>query len=229
MKKILALALSLCLLLAAVPAMAAGQLTVVQETYTPTIIGSSSLYGYVFAEVTNSGDAPIEIKNGVYEILGADGAVIKSSNVYRAYPSILAPGETGYIHEYQSISGQDSVSAIPGYTLTVSGTETNKAGMTYLPVTATVEEVNYWFDKAYMVTSTITNNTDATIYEPYLVFGIYDAAGKLLYSDNTTLGGLGIPAGSSLEVLSIADEFTEIWKANDTIPATVKVFCYMEK
>lgn len=226
MKKMLALALSLCLLLSAVPALAAGQLTITQSTYTPAK-PSSTLYAYVYAEVTNTGDAPINAVNGVYQVLGADGSVISDNKVYKAYPAILGPGETGFIHEYVSIRDAEGPEAVPGYVLTMDGESTTNNPYTYFPATGVVEEVPYWFSTAYLVTVTITNNTDETLYEPAMSFGLYDANGKLLYADNQPLNGLGIPAGNSLEVLFAVDEFVDIWKANDTIPVTVKALAWL--
>ena len=91
MKKIVALLLAACLTLGCASALAAGKLTVNQETY--TAVAGYSFVGYVFAEVENTGDKNIEFGNGLLEILTADGDPMDSTDIYSMYPSILAPGE----------------------------------------------------------------------------------------------------------------------------------------
>ena len=99
MKKIVALLLAACLTLGCASALAAGKLTVNQETY--TAVAGYSFVGYVFAEVENTGDKNIEFGNGLLEILTADGDPMDSTDIYNMYPSILAPGEKGYVSTLQ--------------------------------------------------------------------------------------------------------------------------------
>ena len=74
--------------------------------------------------------------------------------------------------------------------------------------------------------ATVTNETSETVYQPNVVLAAYDADGKLLYTDVTTLYSVGIPAGQTVEVLitvdsSVSDQWTET-------PATVEAIVYVE-
>lgn len=227
MKKILALVMALCLLMGCSTAMAAGKLVVNQETYTPIEMYSDSFYAYIFAEVTNTGDKNVEFGSGIFEVLNADGDAIESFDLYSAYPEVLAPGEVGYVAYYRSVDDAKSLEDIPDYMLTISGKSSKDDAPVHMTATGVVEEVPYWSDTQYQVTVTITNNTDKTIYDAYVTYGIYDANGTLLYADYTTLYNMGVPAGSTVEVRqTIGEAFLKLWKANGTVPATVNAVVF---
>lgn len=229
MKKLLSLVLALCLMLGCTSALAAGKLVVNQETYTPIEMYTDSFYAYIFVEVTNAGDKNVEFGSGILEVLNADGDAVESFDLYTAYPEVLAPGEVGYISYYRGVDDAKSIEDIPDYLLTVSGKSSKDEAALRLPATGVIEEVPYWNDTQYQVTLTITNNTDKTIYDAYVPYAIYDAAGKLLYADYTTLWNVGLPAGSTIEMRqTISDSFLKLWKTNNTIPTTVTTFAYAE-
>ena len=125
MKKFVALLLAACLTLGCASALAAGKLTVNQETY--TAVAGYSFVGYVFAEVENTGDKNIEFGNGLLEILTADGDPMDSTDIYSMYPSILAPGEKGYVSTLQYVDAAESIEDISDHTLTITGKSTQEA------------------------------------------------------------------------------------------------------
>ena len=230
MKKILSLVLALCLMLGCTSALAAGKLVVNQETYTPIELYNDSFYAYIFVEVTNSGDKNVEFGSGILEVLNADGDALESFELYSAYPEVLAPGEVGYISYYRGVDDAKSIEDMPDYLLTVSGKSSKDEAPQRLSATAVVEEVPYWSDTQYQVTITITNESDKTLYDAYVPFAVYDAAGKLLYADYTTLYNVGLPSGSTIEVRqTINDAFLTLWKTAGTIPTTVTAIPYAEK
>ncbi len=229
MKKWIALALSLCLALGCTSALAAGKLTVVQETYTPARLYSDTYAGYIFAEVTNSGDKNIEFANGIFEILTEDGEALESSDIWSCYPQVLAPGETGYISRYDTVDDATSAADIPDYTLTVSGKSTQEEAPARIKAEAAFEEIERWGDAIYQVTVTLTNETEETVYEPVVVFALYDADGRLLYADMDQVYSVGIPAGQRVEVLlTVSDSLMEVWQAAGTKAATVQAIAYLE-
>ena len=71
MKKVMAMVLTLAMVLCSASALAAGKLTVNQETYFVT--EGYSLKSFIFAEVENTGDKNIEFDNGLLEMLTEDG------------------------------------------------------------------------------------------------------------------------------------------------------------
>ena len=122
MKKWTALLLTLALALSATSAMAAGKLTVNQETYVAA--EGYSLKSYIFAEVENTGDKNIAFNDGLLEILNADGDPTNNETIYRMYPEILAPGEKGYITDYTYPSDASTLDDIADYSLVVTGKST---------------------------------------------------------------------------------------------------------
>lgn len=229
MKKLVALVLALCLALTCATALAAGKLTVAQETYTPAELYTDAYAGFIFAEVTNSGDKNVSFAGGIFEILNADGEALESSDMYSCYPSVLAPGETGYVFRYDTVDAAKSVEDIPDYTLTVSGKSSTDEAPVRLTASATVEEVERWSSMVYQVKVTVTNETDATAYDTTVTYGLYDAEGKLLYCDSTDLYRLGIPAGQTVEVvLEVSDSLKAVWDKAGVKPATVQAIAFME-
>ena len=223
MKKIVALLLAACLTLGCASALAAGKLTVNQETY--TAVAGYSFVGYVFAEVENTGDKNIEFGNGLLEILTADGDPMDSTDIYNMYPSILAPGEKGYVSTRQYVDAAESIEDISDYTLTITGKSTQEEAIARLDSTAAYGVgVNSWGDEEQMVVVTITNNTQETVYDCQVAFALYDAEGKLLLVDADNTYNVGIPAGQSIEV-----QFTvDVWAEQGVTPATAECVAYQD-
>ena len=228
MKKIVALLLAACLTLGCASALAAGKLTVNQETY--TAVAGYSFVGYVFAEVENTGDKNIEFGNGLLEILTADGDPMDSTDIYSMYPSILAPGEKGYVNTLQYVDAAESIEDISDYTLTITGKSTQEEAVARLDSTAAYGVgVNSWGDEEQMVVVTITNNTQETVYDCQVAFALYDAEGKLLLVDADNTYNVGIPAGQSVEVQFTVDEdLAAVWAEQGVTPATAESVAYQD-
>lgn len=226
MKKFVALLLAVCLTLGCASALAAGKLTVNQETYTP--VAGYSFIGYVFAEVENTGDKNIEFGSGLLEILTADGDPMDSTDVYNMYPSILAPGEKGYVYTYQYVDAAEAIEDISDYTLTISGKATQEEAVARLDSAAAYNVgTDAWGDEEQMVVVTVTNNTQETVYDCQVAFALYDAEGKLLLVDADNTYNVGIPAGQSVEILFTVDEdLAAVWAEQGVTPATVESVAY---
>lgn len=228
MKKIVALLLAACLTLGCASALAAGKLTVNQETY--TAVAGYSFVGYVFAEVENTGDKNIEFGNGLLEILTADGDPMDSTDIYSMYPSILAPGEKGYVSTRQYVDAAESIEDISDYTLTITGKSTQEEAPVRLDSTAAYSVgTNSWGDEEQIVVVTITNNTQETVYDCQVAFALYDAEGKLLLVDADNTYNVGIPAGQSVEVQFTVDEdLAAVWAEQGVTPATAESVAYQD-
>lgn len=226
MKKIAALMLTLCLLTTCSFALAAGKLEVTQETYVYTEPYEGSFQSYCFAELTNTGDKNVEFGSGVLEILNAEGDVTDTDDAYISYPNVIAPGEKAYVRLWSMVSDAEKLEDISDYTLTLTGKTSKENVPVHLTASAVVREGEQWGEKVYTMVATVTNETSETVYQPNVVLAAYDADGKLLYADVTTLYSVGIPAGQTVEVLitvdsSVSDQWTET-------PATVEAIVYVE-
>ncbi len=227
MKKIVSLLLALCLTLCCTAALAAGKLEVTQEAYY-AVESYSSYIGYLFAEVTNTGDSNVEFGSGVMEILSESGDVTDTDEIYSCYPSVLAPGQKGYIvnHTYTDAT---QLSDIADHTLTVVGKTSKEETAAQLDVTeAKAEKYEQWDTTYYRIVVTITNNTEETVYDANVVAGVCDADGNLLYVGTDTLYNLGIPAGSTMEVrIDMDNDMVEKWLADGTEPAAAEAVCFV--
>jgi len=208
-------------------AFAAGKLSVVQEKF---IVMPYLNYhaGYIYAEVKNVGDKPVEFNGGLLEMFDAQGNSIESTNWIGCYPEVLGPGETGYASAYQSVEAAIETSFIDDYLLTITGKGAKDRSTVYLPVTNQQyleTKETYW---SYTnVSADLENTTDATVRDFYVVFALKDAEGKLLYVTSCQPSYVGIKPGSSVEVLTSVDSaIKDYFTANNIVPATVEVIAY---
>ena len=209
-------------------ALAAGKLSVVQEKF---IVMPYITYhaGYVYAEVKNTGDKPVEFNGGLLEMYDKEGNSIESTNWIGCYPEVLSAGETGYAYASQSVEAATETSFIDDYLLTITGKGVKGRTTAYIPVTnkqylETIEP--YW---TYTnVSADLENTTDTTLREFIVVFALKDAEGNLLYVTSCSPSYVGIKPGSSIEVLTSVDSaITEYFAANNIIPATVEAIAYV--
>ncbi len=218
--------LVLALSLACAPAFAAGKLTVNQER----MIALDS-YGTVdvdvYAEVENTGDKPVEFSAGLVELFDADGNTIDSTDYVYCYPSILAPGEKGYIYVSMYPDNASVAADIADYTLTVTGKGSTEASVVMKTVgtyDANVQD-GYWTYN--YLTAEITNETADTIYDLYCVYALKDADGALLYVYYTTAYAIGVPADGTIFMrTTLPDSVLAYFDANGLVPATADAIAY---
>ena len=151
-----------------------------------------------------------------------------STDIYSMYPSILAPGEKGYVSTLQYVDAAESIEDISDYTLTVSGKATQEEAPVRLDSAAAYSVgTNSWGNEEQMVVVTVTNNTQETVYDCQVAFALYDAEGKLLLVDADNTYNVGIPAGQSVEVQFTVDEdLAAVWAEQGVTPATAESVAY---
>ncbi len=225
MKKVVALVLALTLVLAAVPALAAGKLNVTQENF--WFIDGTWDYGYCYARVENSGDKEIKVNAGVLEIYNADGDAITSTDYLSAYAKYLKPGEYTYVKMYAEVEGD----VVPDdHMMTLTGKSDKKETVARLPVTTelALDVSNGYWTNDYMM-ATVTNNTDAPLYKIEVVLALLDAEGNILYIDSKDMySELALMPGSSMIVRKeISSAFMEYFEANGIVPASVDAIAYV--
>ena len=161
-------------------ALAAGKMTVKSETF--IVLPYLDYHaGYLYAEVENTGDKPVEYTGGLFELFDEEGNSIEAEEPYRCYPAVLGPGETGYLYVYKSVEEATDRSFINDYLLTVTGKGAKGKTVTRYPATAKYEEnkTGYWTN--YYEIATVTNDTKETCYDFTAVFAARDAEGNLLH------------------------------------------------
>ena len=229
MRKIVCMMLVAVLCATAIPAMAAGRLKVVLENY--HFVDSYSDYAYAYAKVENSGDRPIKVNAGVFEIYDANGEVLTSTDYEQAYATYLQPGEYTYVEMYASLEeGQ-----VPDdYLMTLTGKSENEKIAYRLPVEAKMElgVTDGWWKYNYMY-ATVSNNTDDVLYNVEVVFALLDAEGNIICIESKDLySEIGIMPGQSVMIRKdISSTFMEYFEAKEIVPTTVDALAYvlMEK
>lgn len=66
------------------------------HAYTSSI---GTVWVQAIAEIENTGSADLYLSTGAYDIEDADGGLIKSSTMVSTFPSVISPGEKGYLYE----------------------------------------------------------------------------------------------------------------------------------
>ncbi len=210
-------------------AFAAGKLSVVQENF--LILPYSDYHaGYVYAEVKNVGDKPVEFNGGLFELYDAEGNSIESSNYLRCYPEVLNAGETGYLYVSKYVEEAKDRSFIDDYLLTVTGKGSKEKSTVYFTVNSTrLEEISEGYWSYHYITADIENKTDDTQYDFHVVYALKDADGKLLYVDYANPSYVGFKTGTSMEVrVSVDSDVVECFDENGIVPSVVDAIAYVE-
>lgn len=252
MKRILALLLSCCLLLACVSAMAEesasngtqlvaeandGLIFLSGSAYTTTEDYSSYLTAYVYAEVRNDSAAGMEI-DGSLEALDADGNVLDTSYV-SVMPGYVAPGEIAYVTGSFIIAKTDEIvnpEDLATVKLTVGVDPISFGRKCSVVKNATVEMANgtnFLGMSQEVFRVTITNDSDSDLYNPQVIAGAFDAEGKLLYYSSETFilsAGIHLPSGSTLMLdLTPPLGVAQLCAQNNVQVAEIRCLVYTEE
>lgn len=227
MKRISALILVLALLTCAAPALAEGKLSVVQENfYAP---GSGTIYGYLYAKVQNTGDAPIRIDSGTLDVFDHDGNVIANSTFITKFAEYLQPGEYTYVMFSQKVEGVETEEGIGDHTLSIETTDDVRkhsmrlSGESEFEADVTVGSFTHDY-----ITTVCTNDKDKTVFDAVIVRALLDADGNILYIDYDNMySSKGIMPGSSIVMhRQLNGTFEKYFEEKGIVPAGVDTLCF---
>ena len=192
MKRALGLCLALCMLLAAVSALA--DLTVAQENL---VIYDGDDAGYYFAIVRNDGNAPAAMSSGELVLRGEDGSQLVKEGFVTASPYAFAmqPGESVFVSEFLWDSALQNA-AVSSYSLTL---KENPYPHDYEMIPSTGFLMLGGNQDNYVVVS-FTNITDHTVFDFTVCAAVMDPAGELLLTASRNYDGLGVNPGSTVSV-----------------------------
>lgn len=230
MKKTTLVLLICMLLLSSATAMAAGKVTVTSEAF--YVRPYFDYYaGEIYAEITNTGDKPVVYNGGMIELYNPDGDAIESSNIYSCYPSILGPGESGYLYNTTSVDEAEEKGYIDDYMLTITGKAENDTETIRMQSEGSYGEFQRSkYSTEFTVFALITNDTDELLRGIRVVFALFDEEGNLLYADSVEPYYVGLPAGETIEVRqSVDSRIIEAWDAEGVAPARIDTIAYIEK
>jgi len=144
-----------------------------------------------------------------------------------SHATYLQPGEYTYVKMYDEIESDQL--APDDYMLTLTGKSSVDKTAVHLPVTTKLDlnVTEGWWTYNYMY-ATITNNTDAPLYDVEVVLALLDAEGNILYIDSYDFySTVGIEPGSSVTVRKDIDSsFMDYFAAKELIPTTVDAQAY---
>ena len=230
MKKRFAL-LTVTLVLATIlsPALAAGKLTITQESVL-VLPYETYFRSELYLEVQNTGDKAVQMNGGLFELMDAAGNVVNSVDLktYDLYPEVLQPGEFGYLYRSVDLTEATSSDYIGSYSVNVIGKGKVDADVTRYPTVARYESgTNSDGSRKDYIVAIITNNTDRTVYDFDVGFEFLDASGNLVFTTTGYWTYTGILANSSIEVyLDVPDNVTKYWVENNIMPASANAVAF---
>ena len=231
LKKIMGLLVALALCLTGSGALANNGLIVREETYTAVELFSDSYYGYVFAQLENTGDTDAYFDKGELTISDAAGGTLAQKAFLTSYTKVIAPGETAYLFAYSAVEGAKEIEDLAAYRLAVEGSESIEKPPVVLTVTeaAYVQEADLFGEAIDKIYITAKNETQEAVFTPSVAFGLYDEAGRLIYVDAMTQFDMGVPAGESfIMTFTIDDAFRAVWDAQGVAPARVEAVAIVQ-
>ena len=230
MKKVFAILISLCLIMAIPTAMAAGKVSVTQENFYALNVYSD--YGYVFAKVTNVGNKAIRINAGILEIFDGDGENLTSTDSLKSFASNLEPDEYTYVYMQTKLE-DGQLEKVDDYLLTITGKSDAKSSCKRLTVKDVDFVRNYQINK-YSTSDcgffTVVNDTDETVWNIKIVYALLDDNDNILYVESDYMNrNKGLTPGSSIQFREdINSKFVEYYDTHDIIPTKIDVIAYVE-
>ena len=226
MKKLLALMLLLCLCCTC--AMSEGSLEII-ETRVVRRVEEDYAQMKAFLKVTNAGDAPVSLNEGTVRYTDAQGALVDESFTYSMFPTVLQPGEAGYMYIWSYGIEVDAAKSIADYDIVLQPEHSYLPGITPIDYTAEYVVNDYEYYKEYNVIVTVTNNSENVVWEPQILVVVRAQNGKILDMTDTTMYGVGIPAGSSVHyVVSLSEYDVDNWTAAGYEVAEIETIIYEE-
>lgn len=228
MKKLLAIVLLLCMVCSS--AFAQGNLERTETRVVRENKDNGSYDIHIFIQVKNTGDMAVGLDKADIYLYDANSTVLEDDTTYSMYPPVLQPGEVGYIYNWLYNMEETLANAITSYSINLASEHDTRYmdQIVHLPHSATYAEVeSYSVDP--IVTFTVTNDTDAILWQPEMVVIVRSTEGKILDVQTSTMYGVGIPAGGSvLYNMDLGSYNLEAWNGAGHTVGTVETFVYIE-
>lgn len=199
--------------------------TVPVEKKAEGIINESDIFdaAYLFAEITNTGDKPVAFDEARLELTNEAGEVIGKEDYLWFYPRLLAPGESGYVYEYITADDPSATNSINHYKLTVTGKAENGAP------TLRIAAEGVYSQEDRIITANLTNDSADTVWEPRIVYAVFDQNDKLIFSASDPLHYVGLGVGDKVQTRhSVDSDVVDAWAIDGSVPTRVVVIAYID-
>lgn len=146
-------------------------------TYQNIKLYSSSLdtvWSQAIVEITNTGDKPLYLSSGAYDIEGTDGSLLASQTLVSAFPQYIEPGEKGYYYEettHDNIAANQEVVLVPRPQVEDAQNEVIRFPVSDLNMVAGA------YDMGVKITGRVENTSTEEQTMVYVVATLYDADG----------------------------------------------------
>lgn len=227
MKKLVCILLACILLTGACGALAEGQMTLTQQNF--IIFKNSSYYAYAYAKVENTGDAPIRLQSGSFEVYDKDGGKLIEKTYVNTYAAYLAPGEYTYVSAYDKLEVEDPAEAVNYRLILNPKDDASRKCQRLLAVPCWEPQVQVSKYSTYdYMTAVVTNNMDRTVYDMTVLLVLLDSYGNILFTGTENMGtGKGLNPGSSMSVrISVPDYRMKAISEAGLVPTRVDVIAY---
>ncbi len=227
MKRTIALIIALVLCCAAVPALAAGNIQLTDDTAHYVLSHSDGYRVYYYATVTNNGDTRARVNDLLFEIRDKEDVAVESTSKYALYPEILDPGQSGWLVITRDVKDTDDKGIIDHFALTVT-TKAADDDEELRPLTASAEYVaKDEDDNEDVLRATVTNDGEERAFKATVAMAARDGDGKLLCVVGNGTGDIGLAPGGALLMRSAirSDIMDEIEDAGAAV-ASVEAVAY---
>ena len=227
MKRTVALIVALTLCLAALPALAAGNIQPTDETASYVVSHSGDYRVYYYAVVKNEGDARASVNDLLFEIRDEGDVAIESTSKYSLYPSILEPGQTGWLVISKDVKDISDKACIDHFALTMT-TKAADDDEEVRPLAASAEYLEKdEDDEEDVLRATVTNDGSENAFKVTVAMAARDAEGKLLYVVGDSTKDIGLaPGGALLMRSTVRSEIMDALDDDNVAIASVDAAAY---
>ncbi len=180
-----------------------------ETTHTSVILEKNSIgtvWVYVLAEVTNTGNTDLFLKAGSIDLEDASGALVDVLNLVSVYPQIISPGEKAYYYESTTL---ENVSENASLTVVlhpeISKSKTDKSTFPVTDIVLIDEE--YWGMKATGRVENTSQEDDSSVYIAVVLFDLNNKPFAVLMTIESV--NTGVKKGFSASSLSFPDTITK--------------------
>ena len=180
-------------------------------------------------EVQNTGETPLFVYAATLDLFDTADESLLSDPMYAMYPSVLQPGETGYIVKNAYVDNVADVETIARHALTMNAQAAEREVTHLKVIKAEIRDSvlpGSPLERAFYVT--VESEAEGVLYGSQVVVGAYDADGKLLFVNFAIPYETGLLTGSQVEIcITLNPATVEMVGGLDKI-AEIRAMAYME-
>lgn len=220
--------LLVCLLTALCAGALAESITLVSQNVYACPEYSTSGYGRIYAEIRNDGDAPVKLSK-VCDVRYYDkyGNVLTEYKDRSCSPSVLMPGEIGFISEDLFLNAEPSKFG-KGELVLHPQVEATDLVVTRTPIIATLDldELEKTDGDDCYLYAELENNTDELMGEFSVVAALWNQDNEIMFSYSGYLSALIAPGEKGILRIELPYSLVEAWRDAGEEPTWLDCYGY---